>query len=124
DRFNAVLYLGPPGEMTLSKLSRALCDDHTYLEMRLARLALIPSPPSAAVSQHRCSRNTVSIPKAQLSSQIAIQKRHKWCATPLRMRREGRLTQTDSLLNHENGSSPFFATMGRAFWLPTVHCKS
>jgi hypothetical protein len=50
DQFDAVLYLGPPGEMTLSKLSRALCDDHTYLEMRLARLALIPPPPSAAVS--------------------------------------------------------------------------
>lgn len=50
DQFDAVLYLGAPGEMTLSKLSRALCDDHTYLEMRLARLALIPPPPSAAVS--------------------------------------------------------------------------
>jgi len=50
DQFDAVLYLGPPGEMALSKLSRALCDDHTYLEMRLARLALIPPPPSAAVS--------------------------------------------------------------------------
>ena len=50
DQFDAVLYLGPPGEMTLSKLSPALCDDHTYLEMRLARLALIPPPPSAAVS--------------------------------------------------------------------------
>ena len=49
-QFDAVLYLGPPGEMTLSKPSRALCDDHTYLEMRLARLALIPPPPSAAVS--------------------------------------------------------------------------
>jgi hypothetical protein len=49
DQFDAVLYLGPPSEMTLSKLSRALCSDHSYLEMRLARLALIP-PPSAAVS--------------------------------------------------------------------------
>jgi hypothetical protein len=50
DQFDAVLYLGPPGEMTLSKLSRAQCGDHTYLEMRLARLALIPPPPNAAVS--------------------------------------------------------------------------
>ena len=50
DQFDAVLYLGPPGEMTLSKLSRALCDDHAYLQMRLARLALIPPPQSAAVS--------------------------------------------------------------------------
>ena len=50
DQFNAVLYLGSPGEMTLSKLPRALCSDHSYLEMRLARLALIPPPPSAAVS--------------------------------------------------------------------------
>jgi hypothetical protein len=50
DQFDAVLYLGHPGEMTLSKLSRALCNEHSYLEMRLARLALIPPPPSAAVS--------------------------------------------------------------------------
>ena len=50
DHFDAVLYLGPPGEMTLSKLSPALCDDHTYIEMRLARLALTPPPPTAAVS--------------------------------------------------------------------------
>jgi len=49
DQFDAVLYLGSPGEMTLSKLSRAQCSDHSYLEMRLARLALIP-PPSAAAS--------------------------------------------------------------------------
>ena len=53
DQFDAVLYLGPPGEMTLSRLSRALCSDHSYLEMRLARLALIPPPPSAAVSPTR-----------------------------------------------------------------------
>jgi hypothetical protein len=50
DQFDAVLYLGPPGEMTLSKLSRARCSDPRYLEMRLARLALVPPPPSAAVS--------------------------------------------------------------------------
>jgi hypothetical protein len=36
--------------MTLSKLSPALCSNHSYVEMRLARLALIPPPPSAAVS--------------------------------------------------------------------------
>ena len=50
DQFDAVLYLGSPGEMTLSKLSRALCCDHSYIEMRLARLALVTPPPSAAVS--------------------------------------------------------------------------
>ena len=50
DQFDAVLYMGSPAEMTLSKLSRALCSNHSYLEMRLARLALVPPPPSAAVS--------------------------------------------------------------------------
>lgn len=50
DQFDAVLYLGAPGEMTLSKLPRTLCNDHSYLGMRLARLALIPPPPNAAVS--------------------------------------------------------------------------
>lgn len=50
DQFDAVLYLGSPGEMTVSKLSRALCSDHTYLEMRIARLALIPPPPNAPMA--------------------------------------------------------------------------
>lgn len=50
DQFDAVLYLGSPADMTLSTLPRALCSDHSYLDMRLARLALIPPPPSAAVS--------------------------------------------------------------------------
>jgi len=50
DQFDAVLYLGPPGEMTLSKLSRARCSDPRYLEKRVARLALVPPPPTAAVS--------------------------------------------------------------------------
>ena len=51
DQFDAVLYLGSPGEMTMSKLSRTLCNDHSYLEMRLTRLALIPPPPGATLSQ-------------------------------------------------------------------------
>ena len=50
DQFDAVLYLGSPVEMTLSKLSRALCADQSYLEMRVARLSLVPPPPNAAVS--------------------------------------------------------------------------
>jgi len=66
DQFDAVLYLGPPGKMRLSKLSRALCDDHTYLEIRLARLALIPPPPNAAVSPMQMLKEYCQHPEGPL----------------------------------------------------------
>jgi hypothetical protein len=47
DQFDAILYLGPPASMTMSKLSPALCADHSYMDMRLGRLSLIPPPPGA-----------------------------------------------------------------------------
>jgi hypothetical protein len=50
DQFDAILYLGPPSSMTMSKLSLALCSDRAYMEMRLRRLALIPPPPGATFS--------------------------------------------------------------------------
>ena len=45
DLFDAVLYLGPPSAMTMSRLSPRLCSDRGYMEMRLGRLALLPTPP-------------------------------------------------------------------------------
>lgn len=47
DQFDAILYLGPPASMTMSKLSPALCADPNYMDMRLRRLTLIPPPPGA-----------------------------------------------------------------------------
>ncbi|MGH9387477.1 MAG: hypothetical protein ACRD2N_24720 [Vicinamibacterales bacterium] len=44
DQFDAVLYLGPPGSMTMSRLPPALCADPRYMEMRLGRLQLAGSP--------------------------------------------------------------------------------
>ena len=38
DTFDAVLYLGPPNSMTMSRLSAALCADASYMKMRLARM--------------------------------------------------------------------------------------
>ena len=47
EQFDAVLYLGPPSEMTSARLSFALCSNRTYMDMRLSRLALLPPPPGA-----------------------------------------------------------------------------
>lgn len=45
--FDAFLYLGRPSGMKIAQLSRVLCSDWAYMEMRLRRLALIPPPPGA-----------------------------------------------------------------------------
>jgi len=37
--FDALLYLGPPSAMTVSRLSAALCSDEQYVQMRMKRLA-------------------------------------------------------------------------------------
>ena len=66
DQFDAVLYLGPPAEMTVSKPSRALCDDHAYLDMRLGRLALIPPPPHAAVTPMQMLKEYCQHPEGPL----------------------------------------------------------
>ncbi len=49
EQFDAILYLGPPSSMTAAKLAPALCADRAYIEMRIARLELIPPPPGAAL---------------------------------------------------------------------------
>jgi hypothetical protein len=46
--FDAVLYVGPPSEITFATLSPARCKDAGYVEMRLRRLALLPGPPPQA----------------------------------------------------------------------------
>jgi hypothetical protein len=46
--FDAVLYLGPPSQITFAALSRALCQDAAYVEIRVRRLALLPGPPPQA----------------------------------------------------------------------------
>jgi hypothetical protein len=40
DQFDAMLYLGPAGAMTMSHLPDSLCADQDYVKMRLARMAL------------------------------------------------------------------------------------
>jgi hypothetical protein len=47
EQFDALLYIGPPSTMTQSRLSPALCADPQYMQMRLARLDLVPPPPGA-----------------------------------------------------------------------------
>jgi hypothetical protein len=39
DEFDAMLYLGPAGAMTMSHLPASLCADKEYMAMRLARMA-------------------------------------------------------------------------------------
>jgi hypothetical protein len=41
-QFDALLYLGPPGSITLAPVSREGCADAAYLKMRLQRMALVP----------------------------------------------------------------------------------
>jgi erythromycin esterase-like protein len=49
DQFDAVLYLGPPTGITISRISPVLCADAAYMEMRFRRMALVPPPPGAPV---------------------------------------------------------------------------
>jgi uncharacterized protein YjiS (DUF1127 family) len=39
-QFDAVLYLAPPAEITMSRLGKALCADPAYMKMRRERLEL------------------------------------------------------------------------------------
>jgi hypothetical protein len=50
EEFDAVVYLGEPGEMTTGKMGRARCEDAEYMQMRLARLALLKPPAGAPVA--------------------------------------------------------------------------
>jgi hypothetical protein len=48
NQFDAVLYVGPPSEITYRELSPALCADPGYLAMRVARFDLVGLRPAAA----------------------------------------------------------------------------
>ena len=41
EQFDALLYVGPPSTITLSRMSRALCADAAYMKMRLQRISLM-----------------------------------------------------------------------------------
>jgi hypothetical protein len=47
EQFDAFLYLGPPGGMTMSQLAPTLCADPGYVDMRATRLMLLPAPQDA-----------------------------------------------------------------------------
>ena len=38
DQFDAVLYLGAPSEITMSRLPPRLCEDRSYMDMRMQRM--------------------------------------------------------------------------------------
>ena len=52
DQFDAVLYLGNPATITMSRLPAARCADASYIQMRLARIALMP-PPLSKIQEDR-----------------------------------------------------------------------
>jgi hypothetical protein len=50
EQFDAVLYLGAPSTITMSRIAPARCADAAYMQMRLARMALLPSPPGFSMA--------------------------------------------------------------------------
>ena len=44
-QFDALVYLGPRSNFTLSELPRGLCEDPEYMKMRFTRMALLPRFP-------------------------------------------------------------------------------
>jgi hypothetical protein len=61
DQFNAILYLGSPSSITIAPLARELCADPGYLEMRVARMSLLPFPPGPNNPIDRLKQYCVSI---------------------------------------------------------------
>lgn len=47
EQFDALIYLGPPSAMTRSRLASSTCADTTYINTRLARMALVGVPTEA-----------------------------------------------------------------------------
>jgi hypothetical protein len=47
EQYDALLYLGPPASMTMSRPPDSLCSDPEYMAMRLGRLSLVKPPPGA-----------------------------------------------------------------------------
>ena len=63
EQFDAVVYLGQPGDMTMSTISRAHCDDPEYMKMRFARLALLPPPAGAPAAPADLLRRSCATPR-------------------------------------------------------------
>jgi hypothetical protein len=58
DQFDAILYIGDPSTITMSRLSPERCADMAYMEMRRRRIALMPPQMSAGLEErlkHECS---------------------------------------------------------------------
>jgi hypothetical protein len=51
DQFDALLYIGEPSTITMSRLSPQRCADAAYMEMRRARIAMMPPPMSAGLDE-------------------------------------------------------------------------
>ena len=56
EQFDAVLYLGPPSDMTRSLLSPGLCRDPAYMDMRRERLSLVEMQRNLEQLQRYCAR--------------------------------------------------------------------
>jgi hypothetical protein len=56
--YDALLYLGPPSTLTFSKLSPTLCNDATYVNMRLTRMAFVGQPTPEREMARECGGST------------------------------------------------------------------
>ena len=58
DQFDAVLYLGPPSDITMSLLPPDMCADAAYMEMRMRRIKLMALPGVADRVKEHCAALT------------------------------------------------------------------
>jgi hypothetical protein len=59
DQFDAVLYIGPESSITYSKLSKKMCADQEYMQMRIGRMKISSGPNAASAAtklQEYCSK--------------------------------------------------------------------
>lgn len=59
DQFDAVLYVGPKSSITYSKVSKAMCADQEYMQMRLGRMKIQAGPNADSAGkklQEYCSK--------------------------------------------------------------------
>jgi hypothetical protein len=59
DQFDAVLYIGPKSSITYSKVSKKMCADQEYMQMRIGRMKISAGPNAASAGtklQEHCSK--------------------------------------------------------------------
>ncbi len=59
DQFDAVLYIGPKSSITYSKVSKTMCADQEYMQMRIGRMKINAGPNAASAGtklQEYCSK--------------------------------------------------------------------